>query len=356
MAKDPAKVRVKFARGDAYGMVLQQQLRHFPEAIPEEPRDLPAGELARRAAFLAEEAMEYLTAETLAERLDALVDLVVVALGAAAFHGFHRFDEALERVVDANLLKRRGLTGTRGTWGFDLEKPEGWEPPDLRDLVGEVANLEERDPGEKTPGVEYDFVERRAVDVAAHEAFHAAGCLRITPRFVIEELRRKGVDPAVIAHLRLLPKLQRAALAIDAEAPRVHEEFSASYEDPFLPSDPGAEVRAGRHRVPGIDRLDQVHPQLLKAAALLVKKGEDYGDQDFAKSNYHPFGDASYLQMLHNKLERAKTLAGFGPDGERREEPNFDSQRDTVVDLINYAAFYAQWLEERERVAREAEK
>lgn len=60
------------------------------------------------------------------DALDALVDLVVVALGTAVLHKYP-FDEAWTEVLAANLQKVVGA-GKRGT-SFDLVKPSGWKPP-----------------------------------------------------------------------------------------------------------------------------------------------------------------------------------------------------------------------------------
>lgn len=79
--------------------------------------------------------------------LDGLVDLQVVLLGTAYLMGFLReyakrsvtyhsiFDEAWDRVLLANLKKSRGPREKRGH-DLDLQKPAGWVPPNLRDLVG----------------------------------------------------------------------------------------------------------------------------------------------------------------------------------------------------------------------------
>ena len=69
-----------------------------------------------------------------AEILDGLVDLVYFALGTAVAYGVD-FDEAWRRVHAANMAKL-GPDG-RPIYRSDgkVTKPEGWRPPDLRDLV-----------------------------------------------------------------------------------------------------------------------------------------------------------------------------------------------------------------------------
>lgn len=131
------------------------------------PRALPEAIREFRLKFLKEERSEYaaavkdlkqlqdlgpgatdgdqgqrLTAQLLEEQLDALVDLVYVAVGTAYLQGFD-FDEAWRRVHAANMRKTRaapdGADSLRGN-AADVVKPPGWRPPDLSDLVSEHAH------------------------------------------------------------------------------------------------------------------------------------------------------------------------------------------------------------------------
>ncbi len=116
------------------------------------PRSLDPRLNQYRTVFMAEELHEYNQAyiqilearyegnhhppEALADQLDALVDLVYVALGTAHMHGFD-FNEAWSRVHRANMLKQsveRAADSKRGS-SFDVIKPKGWKAPDLLDLV-----------------------------------------------------------------------------------------------------------------------------------------------------------------------------------------------------------------------------
>lgn len=70
------------------------------------------------------------------KQLDALVDLVYVALGTAYMQGFN-FNEAWRRVHAANMKKvraERAVDSARGST-YDVVKPPGWVAPDLSDLV-----------------------------------------------------------------------------------------------------------------------------------------------------------------------------------------------------------------------------
>jgi predicted HAD superfamily Cof-like phosphohydrolase len=124
------------------------------------PRVLPEDLAKFRIGFMAEELGEYClddaaTAEgiptmfteliqenaapqniPLDKQLDALVDLVYVALGTAYLQGFN-FNEAWRRVHEANMKKVRALRAVDSARGstYDVIKPDGWQAPDLSDLV-----------------------------------------------------------------------------------------------------------------------------------------------------------------------------------------------------------------------------
>lgn len=75
----------------------------------------------------------------LAEALDGLVDLAYVLFGTIHLHGFNRiFGEAWYRVHQANMGKVRANsdgTNSKRRSPLDIVKPEGWEPPYIKDLV-----------------------------------------------------------------------------------------------------------------------------------------------------------------------------------------------------------------------------
>lgn len=71
---------------------------------------------------------------------------------------------------------------------------------------------------------------------------------------------------------------------------------------------------------------------------LIAKKGEDYNTK-VKLGDYFPFGDVSYVQMIHLKATRLRSLI------EKEGKPNFDSVKDTLQDLIAYTTFYLHWLE-----------
>jgi len=100
------------------------------------PRKLDDEERLFRGTFLLEEIGEYEKAPRLVDELDALVDLVYVAMGTAYRQGFD-FDEAFRRVHAANMRKVRAKGSDESKRGnpLDVVRPEGWEPPFLEDLA-----------------------------------------------------------------------------------------------------------------------------------------------------------------------------------------------------------------------------
>lgn len=117
------------------------------------PRGLPPEFAQFRQKFIQEELDEYITNHInlefelglkepqkidkyLEEQLDALVDLVYVALGASHLHGFD-FKEAWRRVHAANMAKVRAEKASDSKRGstFDVVKPAGWTAPSHADLV-----------------------------------------------------------------------------------------------------------------------------------------------------------------------------------------------------------------------------
>ena len=78
----------------------------------------------------------------------------------------------------------------------------------------------------------------------------------------------------------------------------------------------------------------------LDATELMLEKAKDYRT-GVTLDDYFPFGHYSYLQMLHTKQLRLRSLIAVLENG---HQPNFESLRDSVIDLLNYGAFYAEYL------------
>lgn len=114
---------------------------HFGLAYKESPRFLDLDMSEFRIKFMQEELDEYKLARSdsdLEKQLDALVDLMYVALGTAYLHGFDIM-EAFFRVHRANMTKVRVSRETEDLSTrksqYDVVKPEGWVPPYLKDLA-----------------------------------------------------------------------------------------------------------------------------------------------------------------------------------------------------------------------------
>ena len=93
-----------------------------------------------RTSFLMEELAEYtqaITKKDSAGALDALVDIVYIALGTAWLFNLP-FERAWEQVQKANMSKVRTKSKSkkRGT-SFDVVKPKGWTAPDIEQIIEE---------------------------------------------------------------------------------------------------------------------------------------------------------------------------------------------------------------------------
>lgn len=74
------------------------------------------------------------------ETVDALIDIVVIALGTLQLCDVD-IDKAWTEVQNANMRKCRGAKAGRSTDSFDLMKPDGWKAPDHSDNTGILSNL-----------------------------------------------------------------------------------------------------------------------------------------------------------------------------------------------------------------------
>jgi len=85
-----------------------------------------------RSAAMLEELNEYIAADTLVDQYDALLDLIVFAVGTLERHGFPLL-AGFEKVMEANMAKELGQNGEkRGGFKRDLVKPEGWKAPEAK--------------------------------------------------------------------------------------------------------------------------------------------------------------------------------------------------------------------------------
>ena len=78
-----------------------------------------------------EELQEAVAANDRVEQLDALIDILVVTIGAVRAGGFDG-EGAWREVMDTNFAKIDPATGkVRKREDGKVLKPEGWKPPDL---------------------------------------------------------------------------------------------------------------------------------------------------------------------------------------------------------------------------------
>lgn len=73
-----------------------------------------------------------------------------------------------------------------------------------------------------------------------------------------------------------------------------------------------------------------------RAVGIIAERGKDYNQGSVDMPDYFPFGDKSYFQMLWVKILRLQSLV--------ESEGSVDAKMDSIIDLINYAAFYGVYL------------
>lgn len=103
-----------------------------------EPRHLDPEEKAFRVKCLKEEINEYESAVSRSDELDALIDLMVFALGSLERHGYP-FLAPFREGMYANLKKELAGEASKSKRNFaiDLIKPEGWQAADVGQFIGE---------------------------------------------------------------------------------------------------------------------------------------------------------------------------------------------------------------------------
>ncbi len=83
--------------------------------------------------------------------------------------------------------------------------------------------------------------------------------------------------------------------------------------------------------------------EILKDAALLKQlKSEDYQGGKWTEEDYFPFGDKSYVHMIHTKYLRMRNIV------EGEQDTNFEALEDTLIDLAVYSAMFAAYVKNKE--------
>lgn len=130
---------------DLFHFDMIQDIKNFHEKFKLPQRKIGAKPLKEivdfRIKFMLEELQEFnesIVDNDLAGSLDALVDLVYVALGTAYLLNLP-FADAWREVQKANMAKVRAKSkkqSKRGTT-YDVVKPKGWTAPDIKSLLNE---------------------------------------------------------------------------------------------------------------------------------------------------------------------------------------------------------------------------
>ena len=93
-----------------------------------------------RINCMLEEIQEYADSDNLKDELDALLDVIIFAMGTLERQGLLEVSmEAFNRIMKANLKKEIGTASKERQGGpafkLDLVKPAGWEEPNFDDLI-----------------------------------------------------------------------------------------------------------------------------------------------------------------------------------------------------------------------------
>jgi len=114
--------------------------KKYGMAYEGKPRMLPEDLSNFRIHFLIEELEEYVNAETLEDKFDALIDLIYIALGTAELHGIDNkmFYEGFNKVHAANMKKIKGKSERSDK--FDVIKPKDWKAPDLKEILNDNSS------------------------------------------------------------------------------------------------------------------------------------------------------------------------------------------------------------------------
>lgn len=109
---------------------------NFGIRAPKEPVFLSEDISDFRVRFMQEELDEYRSATTLEDKIDALIDLVVVAMGTAFMHGFN-WESHWNEVFVANMNKVRtgDASQTKRKHQLDISKPPGWKAPNHKQYL-----------------------------------------------------------------------------------------------------------------------------------------------------------------------------------------------------------------------------
>ena len=239
--------------------------------------------------------------------LDALIDMTYFILGRVQECGFTeaQWDKCFAAVHEANMTKRKGNKG-RGS-DIDAIKDADWVGPEAR--ITEILN-------QSVESVAYGNKEEKEVND--------------TTNTESKSLFKHLINPPVDSEFEPISCEPCAINAVQKRGPSVYLEES------------------GQQRILSIDELNlftKMSPVFKEVTEIAIKKSQDYNNgngQPTSRANYFPFGLLSYAQMLHIKSQRLNSLA------QQDKLPNNESVRDTLLDMINYAAFAVEAIDKGE--------
>lgn len=275
-----------------------QMVEEFNNAVVHLQKVYPAHTLSAERInwyknVLQEEALEFQDASKQKDcvgMLDALVDAAYYIIGRVQECGFTEFqwNKAFEYVHIKNMQKHSGNKG-RGS-DMDAVKDASWTGPET--LINRMLQ--------------------------------ATGYYRTTTQSAKTKIETE-TEPKALEPIEL-KKPQK----IDKHEPSVYidnngEQLICTVEDLKL--------------------FKQMSPVFKEVTEIAIKKSEDYNNGKScpdSRAKYFPFGLLSYAQMLHIKSQRLNSLV------QQNKKPNNESIRDTLLDLINYAAFAVEAINKGE--------
>jgi len=85
---------------------------------------------------------------------------------------------------------------------------------------------------------------------------------------------------------------------------------------------------------------------LKEAAEIQVKKGNDYQNPNsrIKQADYYPRGCSTICDIMLGKCLRIQSVLE-SMEQDEDYKPNFESLRDSAVDLINYASFFVSYMD-----------
>ena len=296
---------------------------------------LPPDRLDWFSKVVCEELEEFRTAyhqKDCVGMLDALVDMTYFILGRVYECGFTetQWNRTFEIVHERNMSKAKGNKG-RGS-DLDAVKDENWTGPEglieaMLKETGYYGNLKTQDDSaDFKPKHQLTEEEIETIVNGTKEEKEVNDAVNTESKSLFSHL----INPPVDSEFEPISCEPCAINAVQKRGPSVYLEES------------------GQQRILSIDELNifaRMSPVFKEVTEIAIKKSQDYNNgngQPTSRAAYFPFGLLSYAQMLHTKSQRLNSLA------QQDKAPNNESVRDTLLDMINYAAFAVEAIDKGE--------